>query len=69
MVFSFIQESAMHAVPAHFHRAPDPVPVDDPVQLPFDNPHPHHQPLGLPDDDDDPLPDPNPMLAQPVLLH
>jgi hypothetical protein len=52
--------TAMDAVPYELHRAPDPVPVDDPTQEPFDNPHPHHQPLQLPDADDDPVPDPKP---------
>ncbi len=46
-----------------FHRAPDPVPVDDPAQDPFDNPHPGHPPVHLPNQDDDPVPDHKPMLS------
>ncbi|WP_166871118.1 hypothetical protein [Massilia mucilaginosa] len=41
------------------HRAPDPVPVDEPSPEPFDNPHPHHPPTRHPQDDD-PVPDPKP---------
>ena len=43
--------------PIRAHRAPDPVPAEDPSPEPFDTPH--HQPLHLPQDDD-PVPDPNP---------
>ena len=39
----------------HAHRAPDPVPIDDPVQEPPPHPHPVH-----PVPQDDPIPDPNP---------
>lgn len=49
-----------------FHRAPDPVPADQPVPEPFDNPHPHHPPVHMPQNDD-PVPDPNPQVQS--LLH
>lgn len=39
------------------HRAPDPVPADDPMPAPSD--YPHHGPSHMPDDEE-PLPDPNP---------
>ena len=52
----------MHTVPMELHRAPDPVPVDDPMPLPFDNPHPHHPPGHMPRDDDA-VPDPKPEVS------
>jgi hypothetical protein len=42
------------------HRAPDPVPVDEPLQ----EPHPHpHVPHPVPQDD--PVPDPHPSSVSP----
>ena len=52
----------MHPVTVEFHRAPDPVPVDEPLKDPFDHPHPHPPPVQLPDTDDDPVPDHKPQL-------
>ncbi|MFL6657861.1 MAG: hypothetical protein ACJ8GW_07320 [Massilia sp.] len=49
----------MHRAPCELHRAPDPVPVDEPAPLPFDNPHPHHLPVQHPNQDE-PIPDPKP---------
>ncbi|MFL6672183.1 MAG: hypothetical protein ACJ8LG_02690 [Massilia sp.] len=51
----------MKPTPIEAHRAPDPVPVEDPTPEPFDNPHPHHPPVHVPQGDDEPqFPDPNP---------
>lgn len=47
--------------PIELHRAPDPVPADQPSPEPFDNPHPHHPPGHMPHDDD-PVPDHNPKM-------
>jgi hypothetical protein len=46
------------------HRAPDPVPVEDPAPDQFDTPHPHHPPVHTPqtDDEEPPVPDPNPSM-------
>lgn len=44
------------------HRAPDPVPVDQPAPEPFSNPHPHHPPVPQPQDD--PVPDHKPSLVK-----
>ena len=49
----------MKPMSIELHRAPDPVPVDDPMPVPFDTPHPHHTPGHMPRDDD-PVPDPKP---------
>lgn len=49
----------MNPAAIDFHRAPDPVPVDEPSPEPFDNPHPHHPPVKHPQNDD-PVPDPKP---------
>lgn len=46
-------------LPVHAHRAPDPVPVDNPMPLPSD--HPHHGPSHMPSDEE-PVPDPNPQV-------
>jgi hypothetical protein len=43
------------------HRAPDPVPADEPQPEPFDAPHPHHVPVHTPASED-PVPDHNPSL-------
>ncbi|MDB5960197.1 MAG: hypothetical protein JWP59_1491 [Massilia sp.] len=51
----------MTPTPVEFHRAPDPVPADQPTPEPFDNPHPHHPPGHMPHDDD-PVPDHNPKV-------
>ena len=53
----------LNFVPVHAHRAPDPVPVDDPMPLPAD--HPHHGPAHMPSDEE-PIPDPNPQVR---ILH
>lgn len=60
---------ASHPVPARAplpplraHRAPDPAPAEDPMPEPFDTPHPHHQPVHLPQDDE-PVPDPRPSVS------
>ena len=58
----------MNAMPIELHRAPDPVPVDDPTQAPFDNPHPHHPPVHMPRDDD-PVPDPKPEISASRMMH
>jgi hypothetical protein len=47
-------------IPQRAHRAPDPVPADEPLPEPFDAPHhplPGHTPHS-----DDPIPDPKPSL-------
>lgn len=46
-------------IPIHAHRAPDPLPSDDPMPAPSDNPH--HGPSHMPGDEE-PVPDPNPQL-------
>lgn len=51
----------MMQVPIEAHRAPDPVPAEEPSPEPFDNPHPHHPPVRLPEDED-PVPDHNPTV-------
>jgi hypothetical protein len=49
-------------IPVEAHRAPDPVPVEEPSPEPFDNPHPHHPPVQTPQNDDE-VPDHNPSVA------
>lgn len=51
-------------VPVKAHRAPDPVPIEEPATEPFDSPHPHHQPghIHTPQGDEEPVPDPKPSL-------
>jgi hypothetical protein len=48
-------------IPVRLHRAPDPVPADEPLPEPFDAPHPHHAPVQTPQNED-PVPDHNPSL-------
>jgi hypothetical protein len=49
-------------VPVEAHRAPDPVPIEEPVPEPFDIPHPNHPPVQTPQQDDG-VPDHNPSVA------
>jgi hypothetical protein len=48
-------------MPVRFHRAPDPVPIEEPQPEPFDAPHPHHTPIHTPQTED-PVPDPKPSV-------
>ncbi|WP_020654559.1 hypothetical protein [Massilia niastensis] len=47
------------AAPVEAHRAPDPVPIEEPAPQPYDVPHPHHQPGHVPQSEE-PVPDPKP---------
>jgi hypothetical protein len=49
------------AQPIEAHRAPDPVPIEEPVPETFENPHPHHPPVHTPQTEE-PVPDPNPSV-------
>jgi hypothetical protein len=53
------EDAAMNAARIEAHRAPDPVPVEEPAPEPFDIPHPHHPPVQVPQHDD-PVPDHKP---------
>lgn len=53
----------MFAVTIHAHRAPDPVPVEEPAREPFDTPDPHQPPIRTPMNDE-PDTDPNPSIAR-----
>lgn len=55
------EECDMNQPAIEAHRAPDPVPVDEPIPEPFDNPHPHHPPVKTPSRDDQ-VPDPKPSI-------
>ena len=62
MVMSLLHHeelTTMIPVPCELHRAPDPVPIEEPLPDPFDSPHPHHPPVHHPNDED-PVPDPKP---------
>jgi hypothetical protein len=48
-------------VPVEAHRAPDPVPIEEPVPEPYDTPHPRHPPVQTPQNDDE-VPDHNPSV-------
>lgn len=48
-------------LPVHAHRAPDPVPIEEPPPQPGDAPHPHHQPGHVPQSEE-PIPDPRPSV-------
>ena len=49
-------------VPVQAHRAPDPVPIEEPAPEPFEAPHPHHQPGHHTPANEDPVPDPKPSV-------
>jgi hypothetical protein len=57
-----------HMIPASIdaHRAPDPAPIEEPPQDPFETPDPHQPPIRTPMNDE-PDTDPNPSIAR--LLH
>ncbi|GAB3450320.1 hypothetical protein NX773_23105 [Massilia solisilvae] len=53
----------MKPTPALAHRAPDPEPIEEPSPDTFDNPHPHHNPVRMPQEDDEDIPpDHNPSV-------
>ena len=49
------------AQPIEAHRAPDPVPIEEPVPETFENPHPPPPPVHTPQTEE-PVPDPNPSV-------
>jgi hypothetical protein len=53
----------MFAATIHAHRAPDPVPTEEPLKEPFDTPDPHQPPIRTPMNDE-PDVDPNPSIAR-----
>jgi hypothetical protein len=58
-----LQENpTMNPVPFEAHRAPDPLPIEEPGDESFDNPHPHHPPVHTPQSDEEPVPDPKPSI-------
>lgn len=49
--------------PIRAHRAPDPLPIEEPAPEPFDAPHPHHQPgHSHTPQHEEPVPDPKPSV-------
>ena len=52
----------MFAVPFQAHRAPDPLPVEEPSSDPFDEGDPHQAPVHTPQNEED-VPDPNPSIV------
>lgn len=56
--------AALHAnLPLTAHRAPDPAPIEEPGQEPFDTPQPHHPPgHGHTPFNEEPVPDPKPSV-------
>jgi hypothetical protein len=48
-------------VPLRAHRAPDPVPGEEPLPDPFEPAEPHHAPIRTPQNDEPPT-DPNPSV-------
>ena len=53
--------SATYAIPMHAHRAPDPVPDEEPIPDPFEPSEPHQAPIRTPMNDE-PVPDHNPSI-------
>jgi len=53
--------SAHLVIPVRAHRAPDPVPVDEPPPDPFEPSDPHQPPIRTPQNDE-PVPDHNPSI-------
>jgi hypothetical protein len=51
----------MNPVPYQAHRAPDPMPIEEPPADPFDSSEPHHPPIHTPQNED-PVPDPKPSM-------
>lgn len=52
----------VHAVlPVRAHRAPDPLPADEPAPDPFEPADPHQPPIRTPNNDE-PVKDPNPSV-------
>jgi hypothetical protein len=49
------------AIPLHAHRAPDPVPDEEPNPDPFEPSDPHQAPIRTPMNDE-PVPDHNPSI-------
>jgi hypothetical protein len=56
------------SLPLRAHRAPDPVPSEEPVPDPFEPSDPHQPPIRTPQNDE-PVTDPNPSVARAVRLH
>lgn len=55
------------AMPVRAHRAPDPVPLEEPPADPFEPADPHQSPIRTPQNED-PVPDHNPSIRK-GLLH
>jgi hypothetical protein len=55
-------DQSVSVAPVEAHRAPDPVPIDEPAPQPYDVPHPHHQPGHVPQSEE-PVPDHNPSIS------
>ncbi|WP_323144511.1 hypothetical protein [Massilia phyllosphaerae] len=53
----------MIAATIHAHRAPDPVPSEEPPPDPFDGSDPHQPPIRTPLNDEPPI-DPKPSIAR-----
>lgn len=53
----------MIAAPIQAHRAPDPVPSEEPPPDPFEGSDPHQPPIRTPLNDEPPI-DPNPSIAR-----
>lgn len=51
------------STPIHAHRAPDPVPGDEPPSDPFEGADPHQPPIRTPLNDEPPI-DPKPSIAR-----
>lgn len=52
----------MMPAPIHAHRAPDPVPSEEPPTDPFEGTDPHQPPIRTPLNDEPPI-DPNPSIV------
>lgn len=50
----------MYAIAIEAHRAPDPVPVEEPAEDPFEPADPHQPAIRTPMNDEPPVTDPNP---------
>jgi len=53
----------MISAPIQAHRAPDPVPTEEPPTDPFEGSDPHQPPIRTPLNDEPPV-DPNPSIAR-----
>lgn len=59
----------MFAIAIEAHRAPDPAPVEEPAEDPFEPADPHQPPIRTPMNDEPPVTDPNPSIAARRRLH